>query len=93
MKYNILGVHVQIEYAERPSSHPIESPKRFHVFAAWAANLPKYGFTWRCTEAELSEFPTPELIQHEVAARVSDVRDKKLVKKLFPYLPGNSLSD
>jgi hypothetical protein len=40
-----------------------------------------------------TSFPTPELIQHEVAARGSDVRDKKLAKKLFPYLPGNSLSD
>jgi hypothetical protein len=93
MPYNILGVHVQIEYAERPSSRPIEPPKRYHVYAAWASNLPQYGFLWRCTEAALSEFPTPELIQREVAARGSDVRDQKLVKKLFPYLPGNALTD
>lgn len=88
MEYSILGVHVVIT-----GDNVAEPRTKYFIYAAWASNRPDLPFCWRCTEQELDHFPTWQDIQGEVAARGSDVRDKTMVKKMFPYLPPKSLTD
>jgi len=80
MNYNILGIHIK----------PLEK-NHFLVYVAWQSSLPGYSFAWRCTSDTGTGFPDTITIQG-VAEVGKDVADKKLVKKLFPYLPGKSIS-
>lgn len=97
MDYNILGVSIQRIIRKDGTLDPGAM-----VYVAWQDNLPQYGFSWRCTKEHVTLFEhdnapicrtlTFDEIQH-VAARGRDEMDKKLVKKLFPHLPGKALTD
>lgn len=90
MPYKILGVHVNIVHSDVQPG--IIDPLQYVVNVAWQSNQPSCRFMWRCTMLILDHYPTEADIQH-VAARGSDNMDKVTVRKLFPHLPGRSLTD
>jgi len=82
MIYKILGVLIQRDYHNNPG---------WEFYVAWQSNLPEYSFSWRVTMTTMDRFPIEDDIQR-VAARGDSVYDKKIVRKLFPYLDVKSLT-
>lgn len=94
MNYDIIGVSIQKQITVKSGRvfPPNISSQSFRVFVAWQSNLPERGFMWRCTEDYVPNFPNEADIQ-TIAARGYDCKDKNLVKKIFPHLPGKNLTD